>query len=94
MVKKGSSEWLARHEQRLAVMREAFGRKRLRERRVNRAITRPRELTPQQLAHAIRIAAKMAVQGRTPNPLFIEALEKAATFFDAVAESEKPSTQP
>lgn len=86
---KGSPAWRARHEQRLAVMRAHFGRKRLQERRVNRTIKRPHSQTPQQLAHAIRIAAKMAAQDRQPNPLFIEALEEAATFFDAIVESEK-----
>lgn len=96
VIKKGSPEWQERHEQRLAIMREKFQRNPPRLKFTKRSYgkgTRPQDaLTPQQLAHAIRIAAKMAAENRDPNPLFIEALETAATFFDEIVENEKPST--
>jgi len=43
---------------------------------------RHKPLTPATLAHAIRIAAKMAREAPQSNPLFVEALEVAATHFD------------
>jgi len=101
-LKKGTPEWQARHEGRLAIMREKFRRDPLRSRAtvIKRPITvetvisrhPSRVLSPQELAHAIRIAAKMASEGREPNPLFIEALEIAATYFDEVSKAEKHLT--
>lgn len=98
MIKKGSPEWLALHEQRLAIMRAKFHQERLwlrqTARRGRRRKYSPRDaLTPRGLAHAIRIAAKMARDERpTHNPAFVEALEVAATFFDDIDTAEQPST--
>jgi hypothetical protein len=41
-----------------------------------------RPLTTATLARAIRIAAEIAKKEQNPNPLFIETLEVAATYFD------------
>lgn len=47
-----------------------------------RQVIKPKAWQPRELAHAIRIAAKIASEERTPNPLLIEALELAASYFD------------
>jgi hypothetical protein len=46
------------------------------------AKVKARPLTPATLARAIRIAAKDAKERPGHNPLFVEALEIAATYFD------------
>lgn len=80
-----------RRERHLAAMREKFRRKppRSQDHFVERQqiITvrehiKAKTFTPQELAHAIRIAAKDAKARLNPNPLFVEALELAATYFD------------
>lgn len=43
---------------------------------------KPRDLTPHELAHAIRIAIDIAKKSGSTNPLFFEALEQAAQLFD------------
>jgi len=47
-----------------------------------RVATRPQSWKPRELAHAIRMAAKIAKEERDSNPFFVEALEIAATYFD------------
>jgi len=43
------------------------------------------DVTLGQLAHACRIAAKMAAEQPRPNPLFTDALNLAAEYFDEAA---------
>ena len=79
----------ARRERELAAMREKYQRTppRARTHTVIKTETttqtvKAQPLTPKTMAHAIRIAAKMAAAQPDRNPLFVEALEVAATYFD------------
>ena len=81
----------AAREDQLAAMREKYRRNPPREqmRKLRRQGASPerravkaRPLTPALLARAIRIAAKDAKERPGHNPLFVEALEIAATYFD------------
>lgn len=51
---------------------------------------KPKLFTPGELAHAIRIAAKDAKQRPNHNPVFVEALEIAASMFE---ELERPAAE-
>jgi transcriptional/translational regulatory protein YebC/TACO1 len=90
-VKRMSSEWLERHDAQLAAMRAHLQRERarLKASRSKDRKQRARALTPQNLAHAIRIAAKDAQQRPNHNPLYVEALEAAATYFDEICKRGK-----
>lgn len=75
----------------LALMREKFRREPPRSRRrvlvealklKEHKALRPQSWKPKELAHAIRITSKMAAQEKNVNPLFVEALEIAASYFD------------
>jgi hypothetical protein len=82
---------LAARESVLAAMREKFRRNPprtkehvlTRQRTVTeREVVKPKTLTSRDLAHAIRLAARDAKERPNHNPLFVEALEIAATYFD------------
>jgi len=87
-----SSEQRANREAILTAMREKWRRKSprvvMRKIRKQRPAAqgavrvKARPLTPATLARAIRIAAELASKKPNPNPLFVEALEVAATYFD------------
>jgi len=83
----------AAREAQLAAMREKYRRKpprtvqrRMRSQGVSseRRAVKARSLTPAMMARAIRIAAKDFKGRPSHNPLFVEALEIAATYFDAL----------
>jgi hypothetical protein len=84
---------IATREATLEAMREKFKRNPprtkehvlTRERIVTeRQVIKPKDLTAQQLGHAIRIAARDAKERPNYNPLLVEALEIAATYFDDI----------
>jgi hypothetical protein len=71
----------ARREADLERMRERFSRY-----PTHRQAVTPKAkfLTARELAHAIRIAIKDAKQRVDHNPLYVEALEIAASYFDEI----------
>lgn len=96
-----SPQQVAMREHALAVMRDKFRReqkpvtkvaKRWRAKNAGKTGNIPphghrSDITLGQLAHACRIAAKTAAQQPCANPLFVEALEMAAGYFDEAAKA-------